>query len=257
MANEHGRLSDPVHQLGDRLDGPVGPRPFVTVKLAQTLDGRIATATGHSQWISGEASRRLAHQLRAEHDAVLVGIGTVLSDDPRLTVRLVDGRNPLRIVVDTSLRTPLTCNLMSDDPARTTIFVGPDAAGEQISRVRQLGAAVVVVPLDAGGRLNLEDVLRRLGDQGVRSLMVEGGAAIVTSLLRLGVVDRMVISIAPKLLGDGLEAIGDLGIRRLGDAICFSRSTVRQLGADIVFDGWIERTAGNARPEPRAAFGHS
>jgi diaminohydroxyphosphoribosylaminopyrimidine deaminase / 5-amino-6-(5-phosphoribosylamino)uracil reductase len=256
MADEQERLPDPVHPLGDRRDGPVGPRPFVTVKLAQTLDGRIATATGHSQWISGEASLRLAHQLRAEHDAVLVGIGTVLSDDPRLTVRLVDGPNPLRIVVDTTLRTPLSCHPLSDDPDRTTIFVGPGAAGQRIANVRQLGAEVVIVPLDAVGRLDLEEVLARLADRGIRSLMVEGGAAIVTSLLRLAAVDRMVISIAPKLVGDGLEAIGDLGIRRLGDAICFAGATVCQLGPDIVFDGRIERTAGAAHLDRRAALGH-
>ena len=217
-------------------------RPSVTVKIAQTLDGRIATRTGQSQWISGEESRAFAHQLRATHDAVLVGIGTVLHDDPRLTVRLVPGRDPLRVVADTRARIPLACNLLTDGAERTLVFVGEAAPTEPVARVRGRGARVMVARCDETGRLDLGDLLATLAGEGVGSVMVEGGAGIVTSLLTAGLVDRLVVSIAPKVLGAGLDAIGDLGIRSLADALVFEQTEVRQLGPDILFDGRLART---------------
>ena len=228
-----------------------GTRPSVTVKIAQTLDGRIATRTGHSQWISGEAARAFAHELRATHDAVLVGIGTVLQDDPRLTVRLVPGPDPLRAVADTSARVPPGCNLLREGAERTYVFVGEDAPAERTARLRELGARVVPTPPDDGGRIDLHHLLLRLGDDGVSSVMVEGGAGIVTSLLAARLVDRLVVCIAPKVIGAGLDAVGDLGIRNLADALVFERCEVRQLGPDVMFDGVLARDvrpAANADP---------
>jgi diaminohydroxyphosphoribosylaminopyrimidine deaminase / 5-amino-6-(5-phosphoribosylamino)uracil reductase len=228
-------------------EGPTPPdcrptgRPTVTVKIAQTLDGRIATRTGHSQWISGEAARALAHELRASHDAVLVGIGTVLHDDPRLTVRLVPGRHPLRVVADTRARIPLDCSLLSDGPERTLVFVGEGAPGARAEAIRARGARVLTVPTRDDGRLDLGALLARLAEEGVGSLMVEGGAGIVTSLLAGRLVDRLVVCIAPKIIGSGLDAVGDLGIRSLADALTFERAEIRQLGPDIVFDGRVAR----------------
>lgn len=217
-------------------------RPSVTVKIAQTLDGRIATRTGQSQWISGEAARAFAHELRACHDAVLVGIGTVLYDDPRLTVRLVPGPDPLRVVVDTRARTPLDCNLLSQNAERTIVFVSESAPTERVTRIRARGARVLTGrQADAGG-LDLGDLLARLAADGVRSVMVEGGSGIITSLLAGGLVDRLVVSIAPKVLGAGLDAVGDLGIRSLADALVFEDAEVRQLGPDILFDGRLARS---------------
>lgn len=212
-------------------------RPSVTVKLAQTLDGRIATRTGHSQWISGPQSLALAHELRASHDAVLVGVGTVLQDNPRLTVRLAAGRDPLRVVADSSARTPLECHLLTEDACRTVIAASEAAPRDRVAAIRRRGARVLSTRGGADGRLDLADLLTRLGAEDIRSVMVEGGAQIVTSLLRGGLVDRMVISIAPKLVGAGLEAIGDLGIRQLTEALTFDRTEVRRLGDDIIFDG--------------------
>lgn len=217
-------------------------RPSITIKIAQTLDGRIATRTGQSQWITCEPARALAHELRATHDAVLVGIGTVLHDNPRLTVRLVDGPDPLRVVADTTLRIPLDRYLLTEHPERTIVVAAEDAAPERVETVRSLGARVIFGRRE-GSRLDLVDLLGRLHDLGIRSLMVEGGAGITTSLLQDRLVDRLVVCIAPKVLGAGLDAVGDLGIRDLGQALTFSESTIRQLGPDIVFDGLVDRAA--------------
>lgn len=227
-------------------------RPTVTVKIAQTLDGRIATRTGQSQWISGEAARALAHELRATHDAVLVGIGTVLFDNPRLTVRLVEGPDPLRVVVDTSLRIPLACHLLTERPDRTICVAGAGVPTERARAVEARGARVLRGRLDGRG-LDLADVLAQLRGLGIRSLMVEGGSGIITSLLRARLVDRLVICIAPKVLGAGLDAVGDLGISDLANALTFREVSYRQLGPDIVFDGLVnhgpaEDDAGDGGP---------
>ena len=223
----------------------LSPRPTITIKIAQTLDGRIATLTGQSQWITCEPARALAHELRAAHDAVLVGIGTVLLDNPRLTVRLVDGPDPLRIVADTTLRIPLDRYLLTEHPERTIVVAAEDVAPERVEAIRSLGARVILGRRN-GERLDLADMLRRLHDLGIRSLMVEGGSGITTSLMRAGLVDRLVVCIAPKVLGIGLDAVGDLGIRDLASALTFSETSVRQLGPDIVFDGIVNRAAVNA-----------
>ena len=220
-------------------------RPSITIKIAQTLDGRIATLTGQSQWITCEPARALAHELRATHDAVLVGIGTVLHDNPRLTVRLVDGPDPLRVVADSQLRIPLDSYLLTEQPERTICFVAEGAPTERIRAVRALGARVMFGRRGADG-LDLEHILVCLHELGVRSLMVEGGSGITTSLLRAGLVDRLVVCIAPKVLGTGLDAVGDLGIRDLGKALTFRETTIRQLGPDILFDGIVAHSAASS-----------
>lgn len=216
--------------------------PFVTVKFAQSLDGRIATVTGDSQWISSSGARRFAHQLRREHDAIMVGIGTVLADNPQLSVRLVRGRDPLRIVVDSSLRIPLTTRVLADRAASHTLVVTSESA--EISRERELaslGAEVLRLPSgpDHSG-VNIERLLKTLGSRGIASVLVEGGKGIITSLLAARAVDRLVTVIAPKIIGEGIEAIGDLGITRLDDAITFSSVKTRKLGPDIVLDGRLK-----------------
>lgn len=218
--------------------------PYVTIKYAQTLDGRIATITGQSQWISSGDSLAYAHQLRAGHDALMVGIGTVLQDNPRLTVRLVDGRNPLRVVVDSRLRTPRTANILSDgNQDNTLLVVTSSAPNRRIEMVRNLGAQVLVAKSDHEGRVDLAHTLRRLRLMGIRSIMVEGGARMITSLLHSHLVNRVVICIAPKLIGAGIEAVGDLGIDSLPQAITFSSYSFVRSGEDMLFDGQIGSTA--------------
>lgn len=213
--------------------------PFVTVKYAQTLDGRIATATGDSQWISSPPSLRLAHQLRREHDAILVGIGTVLKDDPRLTVRLVGGRDPLRIVIDSQLRIPSDARVIAEKTDRPTIIITNDSSDrERASMLTEAGAEVLIVPraLNTLG-VDITEALQALGRRAIRSVLVEGGSGIITSLLAAGAVDRLVVVTAPKIVGRGIEAVDNLGITRLTDAITFSSFTTRRVGPDIVFDG--------------------
>lgn len=216
--------------------------PFITVKLAQSLDGRIATSTGDSQWISSPSSLKLAHKLRREHDAIMVGIGTVLADDPRLTVRLVKGRDPLRIIIDSRLRLPADARmLMEGAPHHTLVATTEMADSKRASEIKRLGAEILLLPATANkSQVDLRALLQEVGKRGMESVLVEGGSGIVTSLFAARLVDRLVVVIAPKIIGKGAEAIGDLGIARLRDAITFSEFKTRRLGPDIVFDGRIK-----------------
>ena len=215
-------------------------RPKVTVSYAQTLDGRLATATGSSQWISGPESLRLAHELRAAHDAILVGVGTVCRDDPRLTVRLVPGRDPLRVVVDSTARTPVSAAVLADGAAAGTVLaVTNRAPSERRSAVEALGASVLCLPGDSDGWVDLAALLMELHTRGIGTLMVEGGARLITSLLRARLVDRLVVTVAPTILGAGIEAVGDLGSRDLADALKLEETRVSRYGRDLVVDGHV------------------
>lgn len=212
--------------------------PFVTVKFAATLDGRIATKTGDSKWISSDETLKLAHQLRTEHDAILVGIGTVLADDPQLTVRLVEGRDPLRVIVDAKLQIPAQARVLTDGNAKNTLIATTAAAKEeQVASLRQAVAEVIVLPVEKDtSRLNLEALLLELGRRGIKSVLVEGGSQVITSLLLAQLVNRLIVVIAPKIIGRGIEAINDLGITELSEAITFTSVETTKLGSDVVFD---------------------
>jgi len=217
------------------------PRPVVTLSYAQTLDGRLATSTGSSQWISSPESLRFSHELRANHDAIMVGVGTVCKDDPRLTVRFAAGRNPLRVVVDSTLRTPLTAAVLTKGAAPSTVLAVTDRApAVKCDRVRALGAAVLCLPTDAGGGVDLFALLAALHRRGVGSVLVEGGARVITALLQARLADRLVVCVAPKILGAGIEAVGDLGIRELARALILTDTSVTPYGVDLVLDGRIE-----------------
>lgn len=216
--------------------------PFVSVKYAQSLDGRIATSTGDSRWISGPASLRLAHKLRREHDAIIVGVGTVLADDPELTVRLVKGNNPLRVVVDSRLRTPSQARVLAGGAAEGTLIATSENADPQLaSDIQKLGANLLRLPAASNGEgIDLIRLLRELGHRGIASVLVEGGKSIVTSLLAARAVDRMIVIVAPKIIGQGIETIGELGITRLSDAISFTSVKIRRLGDDVIFDARLK-----------------
>ena len=211
-------------------------RPLVTVHYAQTLDGRIASRTGDSRWVSGEGSLRLSHELRAAHDAVLVGIGTVLADDPKLTVRLVPGASPVRVVVDSRLRIPLNANVLAED-ARTIVATTSLASEERAAAIRARGADVLRVKADVDGHVDLRELLAELRRDGIRGLLIEGGRGIITAALREHVVDRLTICIAPKVIGEGIAAVGELHIDKLCDAMTFERSGFIASGGDVVFYG--------------------
>jgi riboflavin-specific deaminase-like protein len=177
-------------------------RPVVTLSYAQTLDGRLATSTGSSQWISAPESLRFSHELRAKHDAIMVGVGTVCMDDPRLTVRLVAGQDPLRVVVDSTLRTPLIAAVLTEEAAPGTVLAVTDRApAAKRDKVRALGATVLCLPTDAGGRVDLIALLAALHQLDVGSVLVEGGAQMITALLQARLVDRLVVCVAAKILG--------------------------------------------------------
>lgn len=205
-------------------------RPYVTLSWAQSLDGRIATATGDSQWIGGPESLHFAHELRRDNEAILVGIGTVLADNPRLTCRIPGGRSPQRLVLDARLRLPVEAALTDVSEAPTAVYTSvPDAAN-----AAELSAKGVDIrqASSIGSRLDLGHILDDLGARGITSLFVEGGAAVLTSFLAAGLADRVVIVTAPFLIGAGVEAVGDLGLKVLSEA---PRPKWRrwELGADL------------------------
>jgi len=187
-------------------------QPQVTLGWAQSLDGRLATQTGDSQWIGGHESLQLAHELRRDHQAILVGVGTVLKDNPRLTCRIPQGRNPLRIVLDTNLKTPSSCTLVSSlDEAPTWIYTSFEASAARKNHFRELGVAIIEVAQEASGHLSLPAILADLAEKQVASVYVEGGAAVLTSFLSQRLAHRAVVVTAPFFIGKGREAVGDLG----------------------------------------------
>jgi diaminohydroxyphosphoribosylaminopyrimidine deaminase/5-amino-6-(5-phosphoribosylamino)uracil reductase len=217
----------------------VNQRPFVILKMAQTLDGRIATAAGDSKWISEPASLKLAHQLRAEVDGVVVGMGTLRADNPSLTVRLVRGDDPYRIVLSGSLKFPRDCRLLKDNRDGRTIIASTASAIDRFLRRRRYGNMMYweVAP-GRNGFLDPVDFLKKAKGFGLQSLLIEGGGRVATSFLKAGLVDKYVAIIAPKLLGAGIDAVGDLDIRRLSKAVRMTRTTLGASGADIVLTGY-------------------
>ena len=181
-------------------------RPFVTLSYAQSVDGSIAARPGQPLALSGALSMTLTHQLRAAHDAILVGIGTVLVDNPRLTVRLVEGKNPQPIVADSRLRLPLSANLLCEHPLSPWIAAGEPADAGRQQVLEAAGARVLRLPMNARGHVNLAALLERLGALGIKSVMVEGGARIITSFLAERLVDHIVLTVAPRLVG-GIRAV--------------------------------------------------
>ena len=211
--------------------------PFITLKYAQTLDGRIATRTGHSKWISSEQSRRFVHKLRATHDGILVGIGTVLKDDPELTVRHTRGRNPIRIIVDSFLDVPAdTKILQNQDLAKTIIATTDKGNKEKRSSLRKMGIEIIVINEIDTGFIDLKELFQELANRSISSVLVEGGGGIITSLIREKLPDRLYVITAPKIAGCGIEAVGDLGIDRMDDSIQVTFERIFRKGDDVVFD---------------------
>jgi GTP cyclohydrolase II len=228
---------DPIGEAIDvapLLGRPAAPswRPYVVLKYAQTVDGRIATRRGEAKWISSEAERRISHGLRAACDAVLVGVGTAIIDDPQLTVRMVPGSSPLRVVLDSTLRLPSNAQVL-DDRAGTVVITTQQSTEERRAALRARAAGVQVV--DAGPRgVDLASALQTLRELGVGSLLVEGGARVITSFFAEKLVDRLVVGIAPTIMGAGIDAVGDLGVARVADSVRLTNRSVHQAGGDLL-----------------------
>ena len=219
--------------------------PFVTVKFAQTLDGRIATATGSSRWVSSPPSLRFAHRLRRNHDAILVGAGTVTNDDPELTVRLVRGRNPLRLVLDTLLTTPPEAKVFKDQEKARTVLIASETAPLSRRRLMEKNGIEILTPgTTTDGRLDLRGLLVILGERQITSLLVEGGSRVITSFIKERLADELIVVVAPKIVGRGIDAVGDLGITSMTEALFFPRRRLFRLGEDVV---WRLRTGWNSR----------
>jgi GTP cyclohydrolase II len=216
-------------------------RPHVVLKYAQTLDGRIATASGDSKWISGPDERAISHALRAACDAVLVGVGTVVNDDPQLTVRLVPGASPVRVVLDSTLRTPATARILDDD-ASTIVYTTDRASADRVEELQSRHVGVRLVAAGAGG-VGISPVLQDLYTVGVRSLLVEGGAQVITAMLAAGHVDRLIVAVAPTIIGAGTEAVGDLGIATVASGLRLTNRSLHVMDDDLLIAWDIETSA--------------
>jgi len=217
-----------------RARAPGNGRPFVTLAYAQSVDGSIALEPGRPCALSGPESMRLTHALRAAHDGILIGIGTLLADDPRLTVRLVQGKSPQPVVVDSLLRTPLQARLFNGVPPRAAWIAATDAADEtRRAGLEARGARVLRVPAWANGWVDLPALMERLSAQGIAHLMVEGGARIITSFLRARLVDYAVVTVTPRFLG-GMPA---LSANERGSLPSLQTWAAHRVGDDLVLSG--------------------
>ena len=205
--------------------------PLVTLKFAQTLDGKIATVTGDSKWISSPSSLRFAHRLRSIHDAILVGVETIIRDDPRLSVRLVKGKNPRRIIVDSRLRIPLDSKVLGKRAAPSTVIATTSLSGQRkTDRIISTGAQVWRVRKDTSNRVDLRCLLEKLGKADIRSVLVEGGSRVLTSFLKRRLADYLVVIIAPKIVGKGIESVEPAASR--GSAGLISTPSPRYFRSD-------------------------
>lgn len=211
-------------------------RPFVTLSYAQSLDGCISARAGEPLALSGPDSRRLTHRLRARHDAILVGIGTVLSDDPQLNVRLVEGKDPQPVVLDSRLRIPVNAALLTTNSRRPWICTRENPDPQRVQELERIGAHVMTLPSTSKGQVCLSSLLDRLGEMGVKSLMVEGGARIITSLLLDRLADFVVLTIAPVFIG-GMRAVSELGQSDPQRFVRVTNPHYERLGSDLILWG--------------------
>jgi diaminohydroxyphosphoribosylaminopyrimidine deaminase / 5-amino-6-(5-phosphoribosylamino)uracil reductase len=219
-------------------------RPFVVLKSALTLDGKSATANGDSRWITGDRSRREVHRLRGILDGIMVGVGTVLKDDPLLTCRVPGGKDPVRIVVDSTLRIPLHAAVFNPHSAARTIVATCSSDPARLAAVVSRGGEILRCA-ELAGRVDLDDLFRQLGGLGMQSILLEGGSHLAGAALRAGFIDRCMIFLAPKLVGGaGMGLFAGEGVAMMGDALRLEEMTVKRIGADLLVQGTPVAKAG-------------
>ncbi|MDR3349911.1 MAG: bifunctional diaminohydroxyphosphoribosylaminopyrimidine deaminase/5-amino-6-(5-phosphoribosylamino)uracil reductase RibD [Acidaminococcales bacterium] len=223
--------------------------PFVAMKYAMSLDGKIAAKTGDSKWISGSASREAAHGLRNAYDGIMVGIGTVEADDPALTCRIKGGRNPVRIVVDSKARISLKARLLQDALAQTVVAATELAPAEKLAELEKLpGVKLLIVP-SLNGRVDLRKLLVELGGAGLTGILAEGGGTLHAAMLQAGLVDKLYAFIAPKIISGHAAPgpVGGIGSEKVADAWAVDEMEFKRSGEDILVTGYFKQTKGKEK----------
>lgn len=218
-------------------------KPFIVLKAAMTLDGKIATATGQSKWITNETSRAYGYKLRDIYDGIMVGINTVIEDNPMLTARVDGGKNPIRIVVDSSLKIDINANVVQDKSAKTIIATTDKADKDKILKLQAQDVDVIVVDKDENDKVDIEKLLNILGQQNICSILVEGGATLSGSFVAKKLVDKVYFFIAPKIIG-GKEAktpVAGTGILNLQEALALKDIQIEKLEEDILIIGRVDK----------------
>ncbi|MEW5745781.1 MAG: bifunctional diaminohydroxyphosphoribosylaminopyrimidine deaminase/5-amino-6-(5-phosphoribosylamino)uracil reductase RibD [Nitrospirota bacterium] len=245
----HGVLENEARRLNEAYIKFITTRtPFVTLKIAMTLDGRIATPEGQSKWITGEQARKIVHRMRSEADALLSAIGTVRADNPQFTARLGQGikgdgrdaKHPLRVIIDPHLETPPDYHVCSVPP-QTLIVTGEAESETKARKAKALTDRCVEILEYKGERADLNWLMRKLGERSITSVMIEGGSSLNAYALRDGIVDRIVLFIAPKIIGgrDSIPAIGGKEFQRLEEAFQLRDVNVKRVGEDIMIEGYL------------------
>ncbi|MCM3389230.1 bifunctional diaminohydroxyphosphoribosylaminopyrimidine deaminase/5-amino-6-(5-phosphoribosylamino)uracil reductase RibD [Ureibacillus chungkukjangi] len=234
---EVGLLEQEARKLNERfIHNMVANRPFVISKFAMTMDGKIATHNGHSKWITSEEARLQVHKLRHEMDGILVGVGTVLADNPSLTTRLPhrEGENPIRIILDSELKTPLNANVVNTAVAQTIIVTSDEVDEAKVNRLTEKGVQILTVSKTEQG-LNLEEMLDELYEIGITDILVEGGAEINGSFLRAGLINKVLVFMAPKLIGgrNSKTPFAGMDIDSIEDGLQLEFDSIEQVGPDL------------------------
>lgn len=217
--------------------------PFVVVKYAMTLDGKIASKTGESKWITGEKSRRFVHELRNAYDVILAGVGTVIADDPELTCRIENGRNPVRVILDSKARIPLPSKLLHDGQAKTIVVVTEAAKKESIQKLQQSSKAEILQIPSLNSQVNLKELLKYLGENNLTSVLVEGGGEVNASFFEAGLADKVHVFTAPKIIG-GRAAKGPVsgdGFDKMSDAVTLKNIEFQCFDDDIMLTGYVRK----------------
>jgi diaminohydroxyphosphoribosylaminopyrimidine deaminase/5-amino-6-(5-phosphoribosylamino)uracil reductase len=224
--------------------------PFVILKVAATLDGKMATRNGDSKWISGKASRRFVHKLRDQVDGVLVGIGTVLKDDPMLTARIRGGRDPYRIILDSQLKIPEEAKAIGTHPTKAIIASTELAPKDKIEKLEKRGVKILIFD-SKRGKVDLRACLSKLGEIGMMNLLVEGGSQVNGSFLDEGLIDKLLLFLSPRLMGDHQAPgiFGGEGVSNLQEAIVLKEIKTKRVGEDILLEGYLEWETEVCSPE--------
>lgn len=210
--------------------------PYVTLKAAQTIDGKIADIRGNSKWISSIEARRYVHGLRAQYDAILVGAGTIAKDDPQLTVRLTEGRNPRRIIVDTNLVLNTTHKIFTNNHDSNLIIITSRNSIEKKRKIKKLisqGAHIIYSKSEGNGKLDLKFILKELGKLNLNSILVEGGSLLFTSFIQQNLYDNFLLFISPKIIGSGIPVVGELGIKNIKEIHKLKLVNAEKIGEDV------------------------